>query len=36
MTHAICLVIGLLAGVALTYWAMKIDVDVGSFTEYHE
>jgi hypothetical protein len=36
MTYAICLVVGLLAGVALTYWAMTIEKDVGKFTEYQE
>jgi hypothetical protein len=36
MSFAIGLVIGLVAGCLFMYWAMKIDVDAGSFTEYQE
>jgi hypothetical protein len=36
MSFAIGLVIGLVAGCLFMYWAMKIEKDIGKFTEYQE
>jgi hypothetical protein len=36
MSFAIGLVIGMLVGAGLVYWAKEIEKDIGRFTEYQE
>lgn len=36
MSYLICSLVSFSIGVALTYWAMKIEKDVGKFCEYQE
>jgi hypothetical protein len=36
MSFAIGLVIGMLVGAGLVFWAKEIEKDIGKFTEYQE
>jgi hypothetical protein len=36
MSFAIGLVVGMLTGAGLVYWAKEIEKDIGKFTEYQE